>query len=84
VKFSASTLRAPAGRVSVTLANRDPFVHNITIDALHVQIVAGGNQAREGSFTAAPGTYTFYCSIPGHRAAGMVGTLTVTASGSSP
>jgi uncharacterized cupredoxin-like copper-binding protein len=26
----------------------------------------------------APGTYTFYCTVPGHRAAGMEGTITIT------
>ena len=31
----------------------------------------------EVTFTAAPGTYTFYCAIPGHESIGMRGTLTV-------
>jgi uncharacterized cupredoxin-like copper-binding protein len=29
------------------------------------------------SFEAQPGTFTFYCSIPGHREAGMEGELKV-------
>jgi uncharacterized cupredoxin-like copper-binding protein len=32
---------------------------------------------RQVTFNAPPGTYTFYCAIPGHRQAGMVGTITV-------
>jgi plastocyanin len=80
--FSTKTLRAPSGQVTITLDNRDPFPHDVTIDALGVKVEAGGNQTTSGTFDAPPGTYEFYCSIPGHRAAGMVGTLTVT--GASP
>jgi plastocyanin len=82
--FSTRTLDAPSGQVTVTLDNEDPFVHNFTIDALGVKVEAKGNQTSSGSFDAPPGTYEFYCSIPGHKAAGMVGTLTVTVSSSSP
>lgn len=41
-------------------------------------VLAGGESATF-SFTAPePGTYIFVCTIPGHAAGGMVGTLTVT------
>ncbi len=34
-------------------------------------------QSTTAEFTVKPGTYTFYCSLPGHEEAGMKGTLTV-------
>jgi plastocyanin len=82
--FSTKTLEAPAGQVTITLQNKDPFIHNFTIDALGVTVEANGNQTTTGTFQAVPGTYEYYCSIPGHKAAGMVGTLTVAASSASP
>ena len=84
VAFSTNALQAPAGEVTVTLENRDGFVHNFTIDSLGVAIVANGSQTSSGTFRATPGTYEFYCSVPGHRAAGMIGALTISAGGSSP
>jgi len=43
--------------------------------------LAVGNQGEKATsriFFGAPGTYTYFCAIPGHRAAGMQGTVTVT------
>jgi plastocyanin len=82
--FSTGTLEAPAGQVTITLDNQDPFPHDITIDALGVKVPANGGQSDSQTFDATPGTYEFYCSIPGHKAAGMVGTLTVTGASASP
>jgi uncharacterized cupredoxin-like copper-binding protein len=36
-----------------------------------------GNGVSSFSATLSPGTYTFFCQVPGHRAGGMLGTLTV-------
>jgi uncharacterized cupredoxin-like copper-binding protein len=65
------------GEVTVEIANLDAFDHDFTIDELDVQLLLGANESAEAMFEASPGTYTFYCSVPGHREAGMEGTLTV-------
>lgn len=76
VAFDQTTLRASAGPVTVELANRDLFWHTFTIDELGVDLAVpvGGN--RQVDFEADPGTYRFYCRIPGHEVR-MAGTLTV-------
>jgi uncharacterized cupredoxin-like copper-binding protein len=39
-------------------------------------VIGGGRSTVTATLKA--GTYTFYCSVPGHEQAGMRGTLTVT------
>ena len=81
LKFTNSTLTAKAGKDTVKFTNMSQLPHNMTI------VTAGGSQVgATPTFTGGtktitvdlkPGTYTFYCSVPGHRQAGMQGTLTV-------
>ncbi len=69
------------GPVEVTLDNAGGALHNFTIDAASgdtkaVEADAGATQT--GTLQLFGGTtYTYYCSIPGHRAQGMEGELTV-------
>ena len=65
------------GKVTVAVSNRDLFWHTFTIDELGVDIRAPVGGLRSAAFEAQPGTYAFYCRIPGHASLGMRGTLTV-------
>src|SRR6266540_28982 len=58
--------------------NKDPFPHSFDIDSLdiHVQLPPSSTTAVAIKPTG-PGEIEFYCSVPGHVAAGMVGTLSV-------
>jgi nitrite reductase (NO-forming) len=75
--FSPSELEVKEGTISLTLKNLDAFAHDFVIDELGVKVPIGASATVKTSFDAKPGVYTFYCSIPGHREAGMEGTLTV-------
>ncbi len=79
LSFAPTQLEAAAGRpFELTLHNAGVVVHNVTIDSPRVQLVVSpgktGTTLVEG---LAPGSYAFYCSVSGHRLAGMSGTLTV-------
>lgn len=77
--FDAKELVIPAdGETTITLENRGFVVHNLAVDDLDLLVVAPrGHSETITIMDPAPGTYEFYCSISGHRQAGMVGMLTV-------
>jgi uncharacterized cupredoxin-like copper-binding protein len=82
MRFTPATLTARAGApISLTVDNSgSALIHDFTIDVPggeRVHIVAQPTGRGSGQFTLAAGTYQFYCAEPGHREAGMVGTLTV-------
>lgn len=80
LSFDTKQLSAKAGKVTITLANASPLEHNVTIAQGNTVLgntptFKGGSKAL--TLTLKAGTYTFYCSVPGHRQAGMEGTLSV-------
>jgi len=78
--FSPSSITLTKGeKVSLTFRNTGKFTHNLTIEGLGVatKTVAAG-QSDSVEFTASQaGTFTFYCSIDGHKGMGMEGSLEV-------
>jgi len=81
LKFDKSTLSAKAGKVSIAYENKSPIEHNLTIESSSGASIGATPTFQGGSktltVTLKPGTYKFFCSVPGHRQAGMEGTLTV-------
>lgn len=80
-KFDPNTITVKVGQpIHVSIANKGTLEHSFVIDALSVkqEHIQGGASADVTFTPATAGTYQFYCDTPGHQAAGMVGTLTVT------
>jgi plastocyanin len=77
--FDKKTLEAPAGTITIHLTNDASIPHDIAVEGNGVDEASDTVTNGETSLTVdlEPGTYTFYCSVPGHRAGGMEGTLTV-------
>jgi plastocyanin len=80
-KYEPSSLTAKGGAVSIDFTNMSPLSHNMTIASSSGEVLGATPTFTGGSKTLLlalkPGTYKFYCTVPGHRAAGMEGTLTV-------
>jgi uncharacterized cupredoxin-like copper-binding protein len=77
-KFASAT--ATAGQVTIESKNDASIPHDIALEGNGVnekgEVVQGGGTSKF-SIDLKPGSYTFYCSVPGHREAGMEGKLTV-------
>jgi plastocyanin len=84
LKFTPNQVTAKTGlaKIDVTVAGAG---HTFTMQdptTLFEQLSlnAAGTKDSGVAFFSKPGTYTFFCAIPGHEAAGMKGEITVTGS----
>ena len=75
--FAPSALKASAGLTTIRFTNGGAVDHDFSIDALKIHLVEKPGKTGEATLTLKPGTYTFFCAVPGHRQSGMQGTLTV-------
>jgi plastocyanin len=80
LQFETTSLEATAGNVTIDFTNDSSISHDVKIEGNGVS-GEGTDEVSGGSTSATvdlqPGTYTFYCSVDGHRAAGMEGQLVV-------
>ena len=79
--YDQKTLSAKAGSVTVDFNNQQPLQHDVAIADSSGKVLGQTDLVSSGTANTTvqlqPGTYTFYCTVPGHREAGMQGTLTV-------
>jgi plastocyanin len=75
VAFSPESVTASGDTVAVFVRNQDPGRHTFAIEELDVEVELPANTNRRIEFTAAPGTYTIVCTVPGHES--MSATLVV-------
>lgn len=79
--FTTDNASWKAGNTTIKFTNSSSVPHNVEIEDESGKEVAETETITESSETTTadlkPGTYTFYCGVDGHQAAGMEGTLTV-------
>jgi len=79
LKFDKTTLTAKSGKVTINFDNPSSTPHGVAVEGNGVEKSSQTVTSSKTSLTVdlKPGKYTFYCPVPGHRQAGMQGTLTV-------
>ena len=82
VAYSSKSVTVPAGKVTLKMKNGTTVPHNIAIKGKGLKkpvigMVVGKGKISEATATLKAGTYTFYCTVAGHEAAGMKGVLKV-------
>jgi plastocyanin len=79
--YTTDSATAEAGKVTVNFTNPQPLSHDVAVEDASGKTIGKTEVIGEGSDSTVvnlkPADYTFYCSVPGHREAGMEGTLTV-------
>lgn len=81
IAYDKTELSSKPGKVTIDFTNPATLEHDVAIEGEGGEELAVSELIGKGetsvSAELAPGTYTFFCTVPGHREAGMEGTLTV-------
>ena len=79
--YTTTKATAKAGKVTVDFKNPQALTHDVAIENAQgeevgaTELIASGDDST--TVDLKPGTYHFFCTVPGHREAGMEGVLTV-------
>jgi plastocyanin len=79
--YAQTEVSGPAGDDTIDFTNDSSTPHDVTIEdsngsqVAQTDTISGDSTSTTANLAA--GTYTFFCSVDGHRAAGMEGTLTI-------
>jgi plastocyanin len=81
IAYDTTELSSKPGKVTIDFTNPATLEHDVAIEGPEGEEVATSPLIGKGktsvSADLAPGTYHFFCTVPGHREAGMEGTLVV-------
>ena len=78
-EFDPDEITVTSGEDVASVLSADDLLHDFTVDDIDVHVAAERGETAEGGLRAdEPGRYTYYCTVAGHREAGMEGTLVVT------
>jgi plastocyanin len=80
--YQPDGLSAKPGNLTITYDNPSPVPHSIAVATSNGNVLGQVQPFTQGKQSVdltnlAPGKYVFYCTVPGHREAGMQGDLTV-------
>ena len=77
--FASKVATASAGPIEIQMPNQSGIDHNLVVEGNGTKIATAviKNGVAKASGTLKAGSYAFYCAVPGHRAGGMEGKLTV-------
>lgn len=82
LKYDTDKLNAIAGNLTIALTNESSVPHDVAVEDSTGSEIGKSDEITQSDTTlelkdVQAGSYTFYCTVPGHKAAGMEGTLTV-------
>ena len=80
--YNQKQVGAPAGEVTIDFQNNEPLAHDVAVADTSGKVLGQTELVTSGSASTSinlpAGNYVFYCTVPGHREAGMVGNLVAT------